>query len=220
MASTSGGRTAEIGLSADDLGVILKNRKATAEFKILRATRSLLATTGLGVSMDAIALEAGISRRTLFRHFPVRDELVARALDESLRFFHGQVAETFTSTVDLREWLRSVVSALHSIQIGAGRGIWQLAASDDNELPAPIAAVNVARRQARHETTIVIAQEAWRRCGREGKVPREVEIMFALAFSSFAARSLNFDYGVSETESVHALAEMLAGYLESVSTNR
>lgn len=220
MATTSGISSPNSALSADDLGRILKTRKATAEFRILHATRSLLAVAGLGVSMDAIAVEAGISRRTLFRHFPVRDELIARALDESLQFFHGQVTETFTETTDMREWLRSVVSALHSIQIGAGRGIWQLAASEDSELPAPIAAVNVKRRQSRHDTTKVIAQEAWRRCGRDGAVPREVEIMFALAFSSFAARSLNFDYGVTEEESVHALAELLAGYLESSVKNR
>lgn len=220
MATIAGNTGLEGNLSEADLGKILKNRKATAEFKILRAARLLLARHGLGVSMDAIAVEAGISRRTLFRHFPVRDELVARALDESLQFFHGQVTETFETSVDLREWLRSVVSALHSIQIGAGRGIWQLAASDDSELAAPIAAVNAKRRQARHETTMVIAQEAWRRCGRAGMVPREVEIMFALTFSSFAARSLNFDYEVSEEESVRALAELLGGYLESVSTNR
>ena len=220
MATTTGTSGPNSALSAADLGRILKTRKATAEFRILHATRALLTVTGLGVSMDAIAIEAGISRRTLFRHFPVRDELVARALDESLQYFHGQVTETFEISVDLREWLRSVVSVLHSIQIGAGRGIWQLAAADDSELPAPIAAVNAKRRQARHETTVVIAQEAWRRCGHEGKVPREVEIMFALTFSSFAARSLNFDYGVSEEESVRALAELLGGYLESVSTNR
>ena len=220
MAIIAGNTGLEGNLSEADLGKILKNRKATAEFKILRAARLLLARHGLGVSMDAIAVEAGISRRTLFRHFPVRDELVARALEESMQFFHGQVTETFTSTVDLRQWLRSVVSALHAIQIGAGRGIWQLASSEDSELPPPIAAVNVNRRKSRHETTLVIAQEAWRRSGGDGKVPREVEIMFALTFSSFAARSLNFDYGATEEESVHAIAELLAGYLDSVATNR
>ncbi len=207
-------------VSPDELGRILSSRKATAEFKILRATRALLASSGLGISMDAIAVEAGISRRTLFRHFPVRDELVARALRESLDFFHGHVAETFESSGEIRHWLRSVVSALHTMQIGAGRGIWQMAASEDSELPASIAAVNADRRRTRQETTVVIAREAWKRAGQPGDVPREVEIMFALAFSSFAARSLNFDYGANQEETVNALAEMLAGYLESIATTR
>lgn len=210
----------EIPVSDHELGEILKSRRSTVEFTILRATKILLASTGLGVSMDAIAREAGISRRTLFRHFPVRDELVARALDESVGYFHLQALDTFASTVDTREWLREVVAALHSMQLRAGRGIWQMAASEDSELPEPIATVNKKRRENRHHTTEIIAQEAWRRFGQQGKAPREVEIVFALTFSSFAARSLNFDYDVSQQESVHALAEFLAGYLETTIKNR
>jgi len=202
-------------VSSEQLGTILKSRKSTVEFAILRATKTLLATTGLNVSMDAIAEEAGISRRTLFRHFSVRDELVARALDESLAYFHELAAQDLPSTSDLREWLSRTVAALHSTQIGAGRGLWQLAASDDDELPPVIAAVNKKRRDARHQTTRAIAQEAWKRSGRKGAVPRKVEVMFALAFSSFAARSLNVDYGITEEDSVDALVELLATFLEN-----
>lgn len=202
-------------MSSEQLGTILKSRKSTVEFAILRATKSLLATTGLNVSMDAIAEEAGISRRTLFRHFSVRDELVARALDESLAYFHDLAAQDLSTTSDLREWLSRTVAALHSTQIGAGRGLWQLAASDDEELPPVIAEVNKKRRDARHQTTRAIAQEAWKRSGKKGAVPRKVEVMFALAFSSFAARSLNVDYGVTEEDSVDALVELLASFLEN-----
>lgn len=205
--------SADSPVSTEELGRILKTPKATAEFRILRATKHLLATVGLGISMDAIADEAGIGRSTAFRHFPSRDELVARALGESLGHFHDNAPATFGEDAELGEWMLSTVAALHRMQIEAGRGLWQLAAADDSELPAPLAKVNVERRRRREETTVAIAQEAWRRSGRRGKVPRRVELMFALAFSSFAAHSLNFDYGADEDEAVKALAELLTGYL-------
>ena len=109
----------------------------------------------------------------------------------------------------------ATVRSLHTMQLTAGRGIWQLAAAEDDELPEPIARVNAKRRKDRHDSTVAIAQEAWKRAGRRGKVPRRVELMFALVFTSFAAHSLNFDYGADEDESVRALAELLTGYLST-----
>ena len=214
MTSGVKSRTIEAQVSPEELGRILRTPKATAEFRILRATKHLLATVGLGISMDAIADEAGIGRSTAFRHFPSRDDLVARALAESLGHFHDTVPATIKEDADFGTWMLSTVAALHRMQIEAGRGLWQLAAADDSELPPPLVKVNTERRRRRHETTVAIAQEAWRRSGRRGKVPRRVELMFALAFSSFAAHSLNFDYGAEEDESVHALAELLTGFLE------
>ena len=56
-------------LSADELENLLKDPRSTQEYRILRATRRLLAREGLGVSIDAIAVEAGLGRRTIFRYF-------------------------------------------------------------------------------------------------------------------------------------------------------
>lgn len=202
-------------VSPEELDRILKSPKATAEFKIMRATRHLLATDGLGISMEAIADEAGIGRSTIFRHFPSRDELVARALDESLAHFHGQVPRAIEDTASMEEWLDTTVSVLHRMQMTAGRGLWQLAASDDRDLPPPIAKVNKKRRRARHETTVALAQEAWRRSGAAGQPPKELELAFALTFSSFTAHSVNVDYGANEQDTVRMIVGMLLSYLHS-----
>jgi AcrR family transcriptional regulator len=202
--------------NAQELGTLLADNKANAEFRILRAARQQLALNGLGISMDAIADEAGVGRRTIFRHFPVRDELVAQALDTSLLHFHNHVPEALEEKIPFEEWLYRVITELYSMQITAGRGLWQLAATEDQNLPAPIAAINVKRRQQRHESTQSIAQEAWSRLGKSGNVPRNIELMFALTLASFAARSLNFDYGAETQESIQAMTDMLMGYLKTV----
>lgn len=212
--SQSTSQTREIPVpSAQELDTLLTNRKANAEFRILRAARRQLALNGLGISMDAIADEAGVGRRTIFRHFPVRDELVAQALEVSLSHFHNHVPAALGEQIPFEEWLYQVIAELHSMQLTAGKGMWQLAATEDQNLPAPIAAVNVKRRQQRHESTQSIAQEAWRRLGKSGNVPRNVELMFALTLASFAARSLNFDYGAETDETIQAMTDMLVGFL-------
>jgi len=78
-------------LSSDDLDSLLKDPKATVEYRIVRATRRLLVSKGLDVSMDDIATEADLGRRTVFRYFPTRDDLIARAFSESLQHFNQQV---------------------------------------------------------------------------------------------------------------------------------
>ena len=200
-------------LTADELEDLLKSPKASAEFRILRATRRRLAITGLGVSIEEIAAEAGLGRSTVFRHFPSRDDLVARALTDSLTRFHAQVFDAINEVSDLDKWLLDVVATLHGSQIRAGRALWQLAASDDADLSAPIAQANRLRRDARKQLTRSIADVAWTKASGKGSAPQEIEMAFALAISSFAIHSLNVDYEVDESVSVASIASMLSAHL-------
>lgn len=200
-------------ISPEELENLLKNPKASAEFRILRATRRRLAVTGLGVSIEEIAAEAELGRSTVFRHFPSRDELVARALSESLARFHTQVDDAVNEDTNLDTWLLDVVTTLHGSQIRAGRAMWQLAASDDSDLPASIVLVNHIRRSSRQKLTISIAEAAWKKVGGSGPLPRQIELAFALALSAFTVHSLNVDYEVDEAQSAIAIASMLGAHL-------
>lgn len=197
-----------------DLEAILDDPKATIEYRITRAARRLLATHGLEVSMDDIATEAQVGRRTVFRYFPSRDDLIAKALSDSLTIFNNQVDQSLMVETDLKQWLLKVVESLHVSQIRAGRGIWQLAATDDKDLPAPIAKINKQRRQSRRVLTQAISREAWKRSGHSGDVPRNVELAFALAISSFAVHSLHSDYSAKQEETVQAISSMLYAILK------
>lgn len=197
-----------------DLEAILDDPRATVEYRITRAARRLLATHGLEVSMDDIATEAQVGRRTVFRYFSSRDELIARALSDSLNIFNNQVDQSLQGETDLQQWLFRVVESLHVSQLRAGRGIWQLAATDDKDLPVPIAKVNRQRRQSRRILTQAISQEAWKRSGESGEAPRDIELAFALAISSFAVHSLHGDYSAKQDETVQAISAMLYALLK------
>ena len=197
------------------MDAILTDRKATAEFRIIRATRRLLIRDGLDISVDAIAEEAGVGRRTVFRYFPSRDDLIAAALNASLFIFEREVRNPPEDDVPINEWMFQVVSALYSMQAGAGLGVWQLASTEDRHLPAPIAEVNAKRREQRKEVTLSIAQSAWDRLGKSGDLPREVELMFAMTISSFNVRSLAFDYEADENEVIHMISNVLVSYLQN-----
>ena len=202
-------------LSTEQLETLLKDPKSTTEFRILQAARRLLARDGLGISIEAIAAEADLGRRTIFRYFATRDELVARALSESLSRFHAQVADTLSESTDFDEWLHDIVRTLLISQSSAGRGLWQLAASDDVDLPPAIAAVNAQRRQARQLLTRSMAHTAWTKMGQTNDVPRSVELAFALAISSFAVHSLDVDYESSSDESIDAVVALLSATLKA-----
>lgn len=198
------------------MDAILTDRRAAAEFRIIRATRRLLIRDGLDISVDAIAEEAGVGRRTVFRYFPSRDDLIAAALNASLFIFERQVREPPKDNVPFDEWMYGVVSSLYSMQGAAGLGVWQLASTEDRNLPEPIAAVNAKRREQRKEGTLSIAQSAWDRLGKSGDVPRKVELMFAMAISSFSVRSLAFDYEADDDEVVRMITNVLVGYLQNI----
>ena len=50
-------------------------QRAVARQRILRAAGAALAARGLAATVDDVAEAAGISRRTIFRHFATRDAL-------------------------------------------------------------------------------------------------------------------------------------------------
>lgn len=201
-------------LSEEDLDALLRDPHGTVEHRVLRAARRRLVVRGLAVSIDEIALEAGIGRRTVFRHFPSRDELVARALDQAIDGFHAQASVALSSDLPLERWLVEVLTELHGSQRRAGRGLWELMAADEADLPAPLARVDRRRRALREELTVAIATTAWKRAGGRRKVPRSVELAFALAISTFSVQSLEVDYRAGATESAQAIAAMLGALLD------
>jgi AcrR family transcriptional regulator len=57
-----------------------EERQLLVRTRILRAGLSALRDVGANVSVEEIAACAGASRRTVFRYFPTRDDLIAAAL--------------------------------------------------------------------------------------------------------------------------------------------
>jgi len=98
--------------------------------RIIAATFELLAEHGLaGITMSAIATQAGIARQTLYNHFPDVDSIVAAAMAEhhhdDLRTLAGMLATIPTATGRLEHLVRhtTVTAAQHGTQPALHHGL-------------------------------------------------------------------------------------------------
>src|SRR5260221_13866919 len=71
-------------MTAPGVPPLAEEKRQAAVTRILRSARLFVAEHGLDVTVEEIAEAAGVSRRTLFRHFPTRDQLVAAAISAGL----------------------------------------------------------------------------------------------------------------------------------------
>lgn len=82
-------------------------RDPAKDVAVLEATIALLAQEGLGrVSMDRVAVAAGVSKVTIYTRWRSRDELIAAALQ------HLEVGDLPPTTGDLRDDLVSRLEAM------------------------------------------------------------------------------------------------------------
>ncbi len=193
-----------------DAPVALDDPVAVFRERVIRATQGLLGDKGLGVSMDDIAAAARVGRTSLFRHFASRDDLVAQALDRSLAWFGDQLSQQLATELSLEDWLATVARQVHHIHLDAGRGLWQLAAANDDELPPEIAEVNRRRRNNRRRWTATGANRAWQLAGGSQEAPDTVVDAFALTLSSFSTRSMINDLRLSVDRTAANAAAVLA----------
>lgn len=191
----------------------LPDARSTQRLRVLRAARQLIAERGLGVSMEEIADAAGIARRTLFRHVDRRDVLIADALTSSLDWYESAVIESAAADAPFEEWLEALLLSIHRLHQKAGRGLWQLAAASDDDLPEPVRAVNRRRRARRRQVTKAIAATAWERARGVGPCPPILVEACALTISSFATRSMIDDLGRDARSVAHTSAAMLSALI-------
>lgn len=67
--------------------------------RIIEAARGLYAADGLGVSMAAVAREAGVGIATLFRRFPTQDDLIAAVFADRMSAY-GEAIEAALADPD------------------------------------------------------------------------------------------------------------------------
>ena len=166
-------------------------RQATIDV-VLVATRNLLMANGLAVTMDDIAEAAGVSRRTLFRHFESRERLVAEALEAGIQLY-GESLPPFEG--DWKTWLRQLCDAVHKTQAGYGPGYWELTSRTD--LPLEIAAVEERRGVRRRRAMERIADHLWQEAGGVGVPPPQVIAVVGAHLSARFTAAVTNDVGQS-----------------------
>lgn len=151
----------------------------TGHARILRSAGLFVAGHGLDVTVEEIAEAAGVSRRTMFRHFPTRDQLIAAAISAGLERY-GELLPAYRGG-DWRAWLEELCKAVHRMNDSCGPGFWELATRHD--LPPGLSALEEERRRGRGQVMTALAAALWPAAGGPGRSPQAVKTAVSVHLS-------------------------------------
>lgn len=178
---------------------------------VLDAVQPLLAAEGVDVTMDQLAAAADIGRRTLFRYFPSKEDLVAAAVRRSYDQLLAEVFEAPDDGLGPEDTIRTVLSRTHAVAERMGRAHWQVAA--DPESHGELGEAVAARQQARARYVARFTELLWRRAHMTGAPPRWLVDAFGLVESLFAFQALQRDLGRTSEEIVETTTTMMIAAL-------
>lgn len=189
-------------------------QRDVARGRILRAARVALAQKGLSATVDDVAEEAGVNRRTVFRHFATRDGLFAAAIKEAMQRYSAQLPAVPESG-DLRAWLEELLLVWHRLNASNGRVYWELTALEPADLPAELAKTAAERREGHKRGATRVATRLWHARGGAGEPPTWLVDAFAVHLSGFTTQALAGDFGRSPEEVAQVSARVLEAALAS-----
>src|SRR5262249_55052397 len=127
---------------------------------------------------------AGIGRRTLFRYFPTRDQLLVAAVEHAYRgLAEGRFQPPPGEHPDPFVLIDQVLHLGHRQSAHAGRGLWQIVS--DPEIGGELANAAAARRRARRIYTERFTNTLWELAHGPGQPPRWLVDAFSLLESMF-----------------------------------
>jgi AcrR family transcriptional regulator len=191
-------------------------QRDVARSRILRAARGVLAERGLAATVDDVAAAAGVSRRTVFRHFATRDGLLVAAIRDGVRRYALQIPPP-PEDDDLRTWLLDLLTVTHRLNARNGRIYWELAVLTPDNLSAELAEAAVERRVSRKRFAASVTSRIWQARGGFGEPPPWLVDAVAVHLSGFSTQSLAGDFGRTPEEvaavSAHVIEASLAAAL-------
>ncbi|MFN8037644.1 MAG: helix-turn-helix domain-containing protein [Acidimicrobiales bacterium] len=172
-----------------EAGVAEAKREAVSGHIVDAASR-LVGAQGIDVTMDQIAEAAGVSRRTVFRHFQTRENLLAAACASTMRRY-GERLPPFEG--DWRSWLHDTCQVAHAMNTAFGPGYWELLTRTD--LPDELAALERARRTVRRRAMRRIAATLWTAAGGQGATPPQLVACVGAHLSAHFSAAVATDVG-------------------------
>lgn len=179
-------------------------QREVAQARILRAAGAVLAARGLAATVDDVAEVAGVSRRTIFRHFQTRDALFVAVIRAGVRRYAEQIPSP-PATGDLSAWLAEVLAVTHRLNARNGRVFWDLVGVQSADLSPDLALVAGECRDSRNRFAVSVTELAWRARGGRGAPPSWLVDAVAVQLSGFTTQSLAGDLGRSP-DAVAAIA--------------
>lgn len=149
-------------------------RSRRAQLAILTAAASLLRERGLrGMSIEAIAERAGVSKKTIYRWWPSKGTLALDAFYLEWQAAQGAVPDTGGLESDLRARMRAAVSVLAQPGLGATVAALIAEAQNDQELAE-------AYEQHVLEPQRAQARAIFDRAAARGEIPRDADVEAAI----------------------------------------
>ena len=193
---------------------LIDEQREVAQARILRAAGVALAARGLAATVDDVAEAAGISRRTIFRHFATRDALFVAVIRAGVRRYAEQIPAP-PADDDLRGWLVELLTITHRLNASNGRVFWDLVGVRAEDLSADLALVAQECRDSRNRFAASVSELMWRARGGPGGPPRWLVDAVAVQLSGFTTQSLAGDAGRSPDEVAHVSAQVIEAVLAS-----
>jgi AcrR family transcriptional regulator len=189
-------------------------QRELARARIVRAAGSVLAARGLAATVDDVAEAAGVSRRTIFRHFATRDALFVTVIRAGIRRYAEQIPAP-PAGGDLRDWLAELLAVTHRLNAGNGRVFWDLVGLRAADLSGALAMVAEECRDSRNRFAASVTGLLWRARHGLGQPPRWLVDTVAVQLSGFTTQSLAGDLGRSPDEVALVAAEVIEAALGS-----
>src|SRR5215469_14078675 len=136
----------------------------------MRAAGAVLAARGLAATVDDVAEEAGVSRRTIFRHFMTRDALFVAVIRAGIRRYAEQIPPPGDD--DLRSWLPEMLAVTHKLNAGNGRVFWDLVGVQAADMSGDLAMVAAECRESRNRFAVDVSGMLWRARSGRGRPPQ------------------------------------------------
>jgi AcrR family transcriptional regulator len=191
-------------------------QRAVARQRILRAAGAALAARGLAATVDDVAEAAGVSRRTIFRHFATRDALFVEVIQAGVRRYAEQLPEP-PDGGDLHAWLAELLAVTHRLNARNGRVFWDLVGVRAEDLSPDLAAAAAECRDSRNRFASTVTEFLWHARGGAASPPPWLTDAVAVHLSGFTTQSLAGDLDRTPDQvaavSAHVIEAALAAAL-------
>jgi AcrR family transcriptional regulator len=183
---TTSSEPAEVGSPPSMRPTLREDSRSHARSRIVEGAKAAVAKWGLDATVDQIADQAGVSRRTVFRQFSSHAELLLVTLEEIRQRFEAGVPKAPTAEEDLQTWLiESTVSVHELFRSSLGRGFWDLHV-DRPRISQDVADFIAKTPQIRHRIASSALNDAWRALSADGEPPSWLLDTFSIHLSGFA----------------------------------
>ena len=189
--------------------------RAVTKHRILEAAKVLVPRRGLGFTVEEVAEEAGLSQRTVFRHYPTRDGLVAEAISAAVDAMEQGLIGGDVDAADPKGWVTANAVWTHSLVEKFLGNCWFEMYTPQQDFAPDVAAAVSRVKAVRERVSEDVTNRVWKAAGGRGKAPRLVIDAFLINGGGFGYQALAVSRTVTTEETGRTCAEIAWAVLQA-----